>query len=109
MAHDHRPDWLYLVLHYSTTCSGILTWAIIVNAVASWLVAFNVINPRNGVVNMILRSLDALSRPILWPLRKVIPPLGGLDITPIIAILIIQGFQIYLLPRLAVLLASLIG
>jgi YggT family protein len=87
----------------------ILTWAIIINAVASWLVAFNVVNPRNGAVNMILRSLDAVTRPVLWPLRKVIPPLGGLDITPIIALLIIQGVQIYLLPWAAAWVYSLIG
>ena len=87
----------------------ILTWAIIINAVASWLVAFNVVNPRNRVVNVILRSLDAITSPVLWPLRKVIPPLGGLDITPIIALLIIQGFEIYLLPPLMQSLYALIG
>ena len=87
----------------------ILIWAIIINAVASWLVAFNVVNPRNRVVNMILRSLDAVTRPILWPLRKVIPPLGGLDITPIIALLIIQGFEWYLLPPIRDWCYSLIG
>ncbi|HEY1411847.1 MAG TPA: YggT family protein, partial [Rhodopila sp.] len=88
----------------------ILTWAIIINAVASWLVAFNVVNPRNQVVNMILRGLDALTRPVLWPLRKIIPPLGGgIDITPIIALLIIQGFQMYLLPPIIVWCYGLIG
>jgi YggT family protein len=92
-----------------TALLDILTWAIIINAVASWLVAFNVVNPRNRVVNMILRGLDAVTRPILWPLRKVIPSLGGLDVTPIIALLIIQGFEQYLLPPIIIWCYRLIG
>ncbi|HWE46042.1 MAG TPA: YggT family protein [Caulobacteraceae bacterium] len=87
----------------------ILICALIVNAVASWLVTFNVINPRNRAVNMILRGLDAVTAPLLWPLRKVIPPLGGIDVTPVIAWLIIQAFQSALLPRIMEWLYGLIG
>lgn len=83
--------------------SGVLTlliWAIIINAVMSWLVAFDVINLRNQFVYNVSRALDAVTRPVLAPFQRFIPPLGGVDITPIIALLVIQGAQIYLLPLL---------
>jgi YggT family protein len=81
--------------------SGLLTaliWVIILNAILSWLVAFDVINLRNQFVYNLSRFLDAVTRPVLRPFQRFIPPLGGVDITPIIALLVIQGAQIYLLP-----------
>jgi YggT family protein len=77
---------------------GLLVVAIIISAILSWLVAFDVINLRNQVVYSVAHFLDAVTRPILRPLQKVIPPIGGVDITPIIALLIIQGVRQYLLP-----------
>ena len=77
---------------------SLLVWAMIISAILSWLVAFDVINFRNRFVYNISRVLDAVTRPVLRPFQKIIPPLGGVDISPIIAILIIQGFRMYLLP-----------
>ncbi len=77
-----------------------LVICIIANAIMSWLVAFDVINYRNNFVRMIGRSLDAITAPILKPIQKIIPPLGGIDITPVIALLIIQAVRLYLLPLL---------
>jgi YggT family protein len=77
---------------------NLLVVAIIVSAVLSWLVAFDVINLRNQIVYNIARFLDAVTRPILRPFQKIIPPIGGVDITPIIVLLIIQGIRTYLLP-----------
>jgi len=76
----------------------LMVWALIINAILSWLVAFDVINLRNRFVYQVARMLDALTRPILAPVQRVIPPLGGVDITPIIVILLITGVQRYLLP-----------
>ena len=72
--------------------------AIIVSAVLSWLVAFDVINLRNPMVYNVARFLDAVTRPILRPVQKVIPAIGGVDISPIIVLLVIQGIRLYLLP-----------
>ncbi len=83
--------------------------AIIVSAVLSWLVAFNVINLRNQFVYGVVRFLDAVTRPILRPFQRFIPPLGGIDISPIIAILVLSAAQSYLLPWLARPLYNLIG
>ena len=78
----------------------LMVWAIIINAIMSWLVAFDVINYRNRFVYNVARFLDAVTRPILAPFQRFIPTLGGVDISPIIAILVIQGIRIYLLPAL---------
>jgi YggT family protein len=77
---------------------NLLVIAIIISAVLSWLVAFDVINLRNPMVYNVARFLDAVTRPILRPFQKIIPPIGGVDISPIIVLLIIQGVRIYLLP-----------
>ena len=77
---------------------NLLVLAIIVSAVLSWLVAFDVINLRNRFVYNVARFLDAVTRPILRPVQKVIPAIGGVDISPIIVLLVIQGIRQYLLP-----------
>jgi YggT family protein len=78
---------------------NLLIFAIIASAILSWLVAFDVINLRNQFVYSIARGLDALTRPVLRPFQRFIPPIGGVDVTPIIVILLIQGALIYLIPR----------
>jgi YggT family protein len=77
---------------------SLLVLALIVSAVLSWLVAFDVVNFRNRFVYNLARFLDAVTRPVLRPFQKIIPPLGGVDISPIIAILILQGINRILLP-----------
>ena len=88
---------------------GLLIFAIIVSAVLSWLVAFNVINLRNPIVYGVARFLDAVTTPIMRPVQRFIPPLGGVDISPIIVILLLQGVRGYLLPWLFRPLFNLIG
>ncbi len=60
---------------------------IIAGAILSWLVAFNVVNPRNQLVVGIGRFTYAMTEPALRPIRRFIPPFGGVDITPIILLL----------------------
>lgn len=88
---------------------GLLILAIIISAIMSWLVAFNVINLRNQFVYGVVRFLDAVTRPVLAPFQRVVPSLGGVDISPIIAILILQGIKIYLLPWVMAPVKALIG
>lgn len=68
-------------------------WVIIAAAIFSWLYAFRVVNPANQVVGTIGRMLYQLTEPVLRPIRRVVPPFGGLDITPIILLLIIFLIQ----------------
>jgi YggT family protein len=64
-------------------------WIIILSAVFSWLYAFNVVNSRNEVVGMIGNFLFRATEPALRPIRRVLPDLGGLDISPIILLLLL--------------------
>ncbi|WP_293676832.1 YggT family protein [uncultured Phenylobacterium sp.] len=87
----------------------LLIWAIIISAVMSWLVAFNVINLRNQFVYNVVRTLEAVTNPVLAPFRRFIPSLGGVDISPIIAILVLSAARTYLVPWLFSPLLPLIG
>jgi YggT family protein len=68
---------------------GIYVWILIGSAIFSWLYAFNVVNPRNQVVSAIGNMLYRLTEPALAPIRRYLPNLGGVDISPIILLLII--------------------
>ena len=64
-------------------------WIVIGSAILSWLVAFNVVNTNNRVVLMIGDSLYRLTEPALRPIRNILPNLGGIDISPVILILLL--------------------
>jgi len=68
-------------------------WIIIASVAISWLIAFEVINVRNPKAANIVRLLNKLTDPVFRPLRKFIPSIGGIDITPIIVIFIIFVLQ----------------
>ncbi|MBP2613547.1 YggT family protein [Rhizobium pusense] len=68
---------------------NLYTWVLIGSAIFSWLYAFNVINSRNQFVNAIGSFLFNVTEPVLRPIRRVLPNLGGIDISPIIMLLII--------------------
>ena len=68
---------------------SIYWWLLIAAAIFSWLHAFNVVNPRNQAVGMIGNFLFRVTEPALRPIRKLLPDLGGIDISPIILLLII--------------------
>ena len=68
-------------------------WLIIASVVVSWLVAFGVLNTRNDVVYRALDILNRITDPIFRPIRRLIPPMGGLDLSPMIVLLIIYVLQ----------------
>jgi YggT family protein len=68
-------------------------YLLIASAILSWLIAFNVVNTRNQFVAAIGEFLYRITEPLLAPIRSVMPNLGGLDISPIILILIIYFIQ----------------
>ena len=88
---------------------SLLYWAIIISAVMSWLIAFDIINLRNRFIYNVHRFLDAVTRPVLAPFQRIIPTLGGVDISPIIVLLIIVGVQRYLVPMAFAPLKSILG
>jgi YggT family protein len=68
----------------------LMIWFIIASAILSWLFAFDVINHRNRFINQLAQFLDAVTRPLLEPFRRIIPPLGGIDISPIVVLLLLN-------------------
>lgn len=82
---------------------SLVTWVIIIQAVLSWLVVFKVLDIRNSVVGGIWGGLQRLTEPVYRPIRNLLPPMSGLDITPLIVILLIQFLiyvlQLYVLPN----------
>jgi YggT family protein len=71
----------------------IYKWIVIAAVIVSWLTAFNVINERNNFVRTVLRILITLTDPVFRQIRRVIPPIGGLDLSPIIVFVIIWFLQ----------------
>jgi len=71
----------------------IYVWLLIAAAVLSWLIAFNVVNTRNQFVAAVAEFLYRITEPALAPIRRFLPNLGGLDISPIILILVIMFVQ----------------
>ncbi len=74
--------FLWLIM----TALDIYFWIIIIWVVASWLIAFNVINPHNHFVRQALYGLSRMVEPVLRPIRRVLPDLGGLDLSPMVAL-----------------------
>jgi YggT family protein len=68
-------------------------WLLIASAILSWLIAFNVVNTRNQFVATVADFLYRITEPVLRPIRQMLPNLGGIDISPIIVILIIFFIQ----------------
>ena len=71
------------------TVIGLYIWVLIASAVLSWLVAFNVVNTRNRFVYLIGDFLHRLTEPALRPIRRVLPNLGGVDLSPLLLILLL--------------------
>ena len=90
-------SFIYFVINALLT---IFVWLVIINAVVSWLIAFDIINLRNRAAYNVVRMLDRVTAPIMAPFRRMIPSIGGLDLSPVIVIVIITGVQRYLLPAL---------
>ena len=72
---------------------GILVFVIFAEVIFSWLIAFNIVNVRNPIMSQVYNIVRTISRPILDPIRKIIPPIGGLDLSPIAALLLIMWGQ----------------
>ena len=71
----------------------IYVWILIASAVLSWLIAFHVINTRNQFVATVWDAIYRVTEPALRPIRERLPNLGGLDISPIILILIVMFIE----------------
>ena len=77
------------------------TYVIIAGVVVSWLMAFGVVNPYNPMVRSIWQALNAVTEPLLAPIRRMLPNMGGIDISPVILLLGCYFVQAVVLPNIA--------
>lgn len=81
---------------------NVLWWIIVVQAILSWLVAFNVINTYNDFVRQLLYALDRLTEPLYRPIRKIMPDFGALDLSPMVVLLVIYiTSEVFIRPYLS--------
>jgi YggT family protein len=78
----------------------ILLWIIIIQAILSWLIAFNVINTHNDFVRQVLYALNRMTEPLYRPIRRIMPDFGMLDFSPLVVLLIIQILRSIVLPSI---------
>ncbi|WP_310473831.1 YggT family protein [Sandarakinorhabdus sp.] len=76
-----------------TMATQVLIWGLVVWAISSWLVAFNIVNTRNPVVSGILNALDKIYGPMVRPIRRFLPDFGGIDLSPLVLWLVLSGVQ----------------
>lgn len=72
---------------------NLVVWIIIIQAVFSWLIAFNVISIQNPTVRSIWGGLERLTEPVYRPIRNILPSMQGFDLTPLVVLLIIFFIQ----------------
>lgn len=84
---EHPVIWLILNL------LNLYFWVILITVIMSWLIGFNVINGSNPYVRQINYALHRLTEPLLGPIRRFLPDLGGIDISPIFLLLALQFLQ----------------
>ena len=99
----------YAVVWLVNTLVTAYIWVIIASAILSWLVVFNVVNVRNRFVYQLGRFLDAITEPVLRSIRKVIPLIGGIDLSPIVLIFGLQFLLILFNRTLAPMLVGALG
>jgi YggT family protein len=87
---------LIAIIQIAQMLLNVLWWIIIVQAVLSWLIAFNVINTSSDLVRSVWGGLERLTEPLYRPIRRVMPDFGALDLTPLVVLLLIGGANIVL-------------
>jgi YggT family protein len=78
---------MHALLGFIAMVITLFIWVVIISAIMSWLIAFDVVNRRNRAVYTIADAMYRLTEPALRPIRRILPDLGGVDISPVILIL----------------------
>ena len=80
---------MYAIIGLLDTVLNLYTWVVFIYVIMGWLVQFKVINPSNQFVAMIGNTLHRLVEPVLRPIRRFMPNLGGIDISPVVLIIVL--------------------
>jgi len=79
---------------------NVVWWIIVVQAVLSWLIAFNVINTYNPTVRAIWQALERITEPLYRPIRRIMPDFGALDLSPMVVLLLLYILSNIVLPNI---------
>ena len=90
-----------MILDILQVLLGVLWWIIFVQAIMSWLIAFNVINTYNEYIRTVWQALNRITAPLYRPIQRVLPDFGGLDFSPLVVLLIIMIFSRVIIPHIA--------
>jgi YggT family protein len=78
---------------------NVVWWIIIVQAVFSWLIAFNIINMQSDLVRNLYMTLEKITEPLYRPFRRIMPDFGALDLTPMVVLILVIILQRVVLPN----------
>ena len=80
---------------------NLLWWIIVIQAILSWLIAFNVINTYNDFVRTVWNALGRMTEPLYRPIRRILPDFGALDLSPLVVLLLIYILSNIVIPNIA--------
>ena len=80
---------------------NVVWWIIVVQAILSWLLAFNVINQSNEFVRSVWQALARMTEPLYRPIRRILPDFGALDLSPLVVLLVLYILQTIVIPSIA--------
>lgn len=89
---------MVLIFQIVQVLLNVLWWIVMVQAIMSWLLAFNVINLYNETVRAIWQALEKITDPIYRPIRRIMPDFGALDLSPMVVLLIIYILSTRVIP-----------
>ena len=69
---------------------SIYTWVIILHVLLHWLIAFDVINAKSPQAQNLMRLFAKVTDPVMKPVQKYVPPIGGIDLSPLVVIILLQ-------------------
>lgn len=94
-------SFLLMLLSIVEFLLQVFTWIIIIQAILSWLITFNVINTHNNFVRSLWIALQRITDPVYRPIRRMLPDFGALDLSPMVVLLILIVLRSYFIPWLA--------
>ena len=91
---------MIIILRILQVLLNLVWWIIIIQAVLSWLIAFNVINTSNQFVRSVWTALQRITEPLYRPIRRILPDFGALDLSPLVVLLVIYILQTVVIPSI---------
>lgn len=92
---------MYELLGFISYLITLYTYVVIAAVILSWLMGFGIVNPHNDMVRSIYYALNAVTEPLLRPIRRMMPNLGAIDLSPVVLLLALFFVQSVVLPNIA--------